>query len=184
MGVPELRKQLLDEAEQQAKALREEAQRETKKIESGIDTELKQHASQLQANAQKMILATERKEIAAGHFEGKKTVLDMKKQIISRVIEEAAQELQKMQAAERKKFLQRLLGNARKEIAVKKICVSEKDRAALKEKGITVRTAPITGGLIAETADGKIIVDLSVATLLQQLKDTYLQELSEVIFSG
>ena len=182
MGLNEVKKQIIEEAEKQAKLLTQDAQSEIKLITADAEREVKSYEKELRSNSDKMLAAVERKELAAAEFEGKRAMLDKKKEIIEGAMDAARSELKKLSADSRKKLIKELLEQAKKEIEVKKVYLNKKDKSYIKEKGITVKDKEMLGGLIAETSDGKISVDLSYEEMLMQIKEKYLQELSGVLF--
>ncbi len=183
MGLQEVKKKIVEEAERQAKLLLADADTEAKKIERAAKEEVEKYKSELQQNAETMLKTAERKEHAAAEFEGKRILLDTKKALIEQVMGETTQRLQKLPSAERNKLLEKLMKKAAHEIDIKKVYVNEKDGAAAKSKGIAVEKKAMLGGLIAETEDGKISVDFSFETLLEQLKHEHLREIGEVLFT-
>tara|TARA_Y100000310_G_C20689121_1_gene821030 strand:- start:2166 stop:2720 length:555 start_codon:yes stop_codon:yes gene_type:complete len=182
MGIEELKNQIMEEANKKVEGMLKKSKEEAEKTLAETNKDLKKHEENSRLNAEKMIQTAERKELAAGEFEGKKSLLDKKKEIIDLVVDEAKKELQKQKTSQKKALLQKLLKQAKKEIKVKRVIVDIKDKSLIKEKGVKVTTETLSGGLIAETDDGKIIVDMSFDTLLQQAKEENLQELSEVLF--
>ncbi|MEK6876839.1 MAG: V-type ATP synthase subunit E family protein, partial [Nanoarchaeota archaeon] len=49
-------------------------------------------------------------------------------------------------------------------------------------KGFKAESSDITGGLIAENADGTVRVDYSFDTMLQNVKENELQKISKILF--
>ncbi len=183
MGLDEVRKQIIEEAEQQTRLLLQDAHTESARIMSEAERGIKQYEKELRANAEKLIVTAERKELAAAEFEGKRMLLDKKKEMINKVIEEAKKELKHLHAEQRKAAVTKLLNMAKQEIEVKKVYINERDISYIKEKGIVTKEREMLGGLIAETSDGKISVDFSFETLLDEIKQTHLQQLSGVLFN-
>lgn len=184
MGLNEVKKQIVEDAEHQAKLLMQAAQAEGQHAAMDAEKDVQRHEKELRDNAEKMLAAVERRELAAAEFEGKRALLDKKKELIQHVMEKAMDDLKKLPSEERKTMIGELLGKAQHEIEVTTVYVNRQDKSLVKEKGVTIKEKNITGGLIAETADGKISVDLSFEALLEQIKDEHLQELSEVLFHG
>ena len=184
MGLNDVRQRIVEEAEKKAALLVRDAAAEGQKITADAQREVKEHEKELRAHSEKMLSALERKELAAAEYEGKKVLLDKKRGIIDQVMSEATQELRRMPSHEREQMLTLLLKQARSDLDVKTVYVNKQDKTCIKEKGITVKENAIIGGLIAETADGRMSVDLSFEELLAQIRETYLRELSEVLFGG
>ncbi|MBI4153234.1 hypothetical protein HY497_01810 [Candidatus Woesearchaeota archaeon] len=182
MGLQEVKKKIVEEAERQAKLLTDSADAEIQKIDGSVKKEMVEYEKELKRNAEGMLKTAERKEHAAAEFEGKRMLLDAKKAAIDKVVQEARKRLQKLSLAERKKLLEQLMKKAEKEIGVKKVYVNAKDMPTVKRKGIDAVQKDILGGLVAETGDGKISIDLSFDTLLEQLQQDHLREISEALF--
>ena len=100
---------------------------------------------------------------------------------------------------ERQKFLAALLAKARTEIDVATVYVNGQDESLLKDasRGISkdaskdaskesLKVVPkdIDGGLIAETADGKISVNYSVEELISNLMEKKAGDVNEVLFGN
>ena len=183
MGLQDVKKKIVEEAENQAKLLMSSADAEIKKIESSVKKEVQEYESELKRNAENLLNSAERKEHAGAEFEGKRMLLDAKKAAIEVVMQDVKKRLQKLSLEERKELVEQLMTKAEKEIDVKKVYVGAKDMPTLKGKGITVVEKSMLGGLIAETQDGKISVDFSFEALLEQLQQAHLREMSEVLFT-
>ena len=179
-----MKKQIGEEAERTAQLLLQDAQTEAQRITKDGEREIKEYAKEARGNAEKMLAALEKKELAAAEFEGKRRILDKKKEVIERVMDEAKKALKKLPAEERRKIIATLLEKAKQEITAKRVSMNKRDMPYIKEKGIKVKEKDMLGGLIAETADGKVSVNLSFEELLEQIKEKYLQELSEGLFRG
>jgi V/A-type H+/Na+-transporting ATPase subunit E len=183
MAIEDVKKQIVSEAEKQAQQLEEDAKLEAQRIEADVKRDLDEHKKELKENAEQMLTTLERRELATADFEGRRMILDKKREIIERVLEEAKKELAEQSAAKRKEFLAQLLKKAEQEIDVKTVYVDKKDKTAITDKKAKVKEADINGGLIAETEDGKVSVNLTVDALLEQVRDEHLQKLGEVLFS-
>ena len=180
MGIEEVKNQLIKEAEEKAQALLKEAELEVGKALSEVTTQLKQHREELSSKNLKLVESMKKKELAQAEFEGKKSLLDKKKEMIEQVLDVARNKLSSMSGGEKKKLNEKLLKEASSEIKVKTIYTAKGD--SFKKKGIKSVEADIVGGVIAETEDGKVSVDLSFETLLDQIREEHLQEISEVLF--
>ncbi|MBI4153198.1 hypothetical protein HY497_01625 [Candidatus Woesearchaeota archaeon] len=182
MGLEDVKKKIVEEAERQAKLIMGDADAEIKKIESSAKKEVEEYENQLKRNADGMLNTAERKEHAAAEFEGKRMLLDAKKAALEKVVQEARKRLQKLSSAERKQLVEQLMKKAEREIDVKTVYVNAKDMPAVKGKSVTVVQKDMLGGLIAETDDGKISIDFSFETLLEQIQHEHLREISGVLF--
>lgn len=189
MGIAEVQRQIIEDAEKQAKETLQAAQAEAQKVQADTEKEVLKYEAELRVTRDKMLSAAEKKELAAAEFDGKRLMLDKKKELIQKAVNEARAQLQGLSGDARRQLIERLLAEAKREIDVKVIYANQQDKPLLdklllKEKGIAVKEKNVSGGIIAETADGKISVDLSFDMLLQETKERYIQQISEVLFSG
>jgi V/A-type H+-transporting ATPase subunit E len=182
MAIEDVKQQLLSEAEAKAKKIVAEADTQVEASTKQIEEEVKTYESHLQKQNEDMLTLHKRKELAQAEFDGKKLLLDAKKELVDQTMEKVQHMLEQLPPAKRKKLNEALLKEASKEITVKQVILAKKDLRTVSKAGIKKITGDITGGLIAETADGKILVDLSVESMLEQIRAEKLQEVSEVLF--
>ncbi|MBS3175803.1 hypothetical protein J4457_01050 [Candidatus Woesearchaeota archaeon] len=183
MALEDVKKQIVEEAQEHAEHLLKEAKKEAEHILKETERELSSYKDELSQNAEKLLVSFEKKELASAEFDGKRSLLDKKRELINKVIEDALHDLQKQSAAERRKLISMLLNRARKELDVKRVYTNKQDSGFIKEKNIQVKVGDIAGGIIAESADGTVSIDLSFETLLQQIRENSLMELNEALFN-
>jgi len=184
MALNDVKDKILEEAQERAKQLHQEAEEEVQKLHDSVDHELQDYEKKLRVNAQRMVESSEKREIAAAEFEGKRLLLDKRKELISAVIRAAEKKLVDMSDAQRSQLLGKLLKNAQKEISVKRVFVNENDVQLLQKHatGLDVMKRDMDGGLITENSDGTIRVDYSFDTMLTDIRQRYIREISEVLF--
>lgn len=184
MGIENVTRKIEQEAEKEADKLLDEAEAEIRRINEGTKREVAEYQKKLKENAEALLSKERRKALAAAEFEGKRALLDQKKDVIDKVIADVKKMLQRMPTNERRAIMQKLAQKAGKEIAAKKVFVNAKDAALVKEalSGVSVVGQDILGGIIAESGDGKVRVDMSFETLLEQITHDHLGELSRVLF--
>tara|TARA_Y100000310_G_scaffold117117_1_gene115822 strand:+ start:616 stop:1170 length:555 start_codon:yes stop_codon:yes gene_type:complete len=182
MALEDVKQQLLKEAEARATKIVAEADSSVDAAKKQVDVDVETYKKELVSQNESMLKAHKQKELAQAEFDGKKALLDAKKEVMGEVIGAAKDSLEKLAPPKRKALNEALLKEASKEIAVKQVVLAKKDLRTITKAGIGKISGDISGGLIAETSDGKILVDLSVETMLEQIKEEKLQELSEVLF--
>ena len=121
-----------------------------------------------------------RQETASAELESKKLILEAKKEAIESVFEEARKRIEKLSGKQREDCMNRLLEKAKNDIAVAKVYCSKNDARLV--EGFKAEPSGINGGLIAENADGTVRVDYSFDTMLQNIKENELQEISKILF--
>ncbi len=204
MALRDVTAAILADARQRAEELRSEAEQEAARIAEAATHDAASYERELRAKAEQLIAAARRKALAAAEFEGRRRLLDTKKALIERAVQEAKQQLEHLPAAERRALLATLLARAAQEIDVRRVLVNARDRAAVNDaikgmqrdalkdkdtmshaarnKRITIKEHGISSGVVAENADGSVSVNLSVDELLAQIKEAELQQLGEVLF--
>jgi V/A-type H+/Na+-transporting ATPase subunit E len=183
MALREVTKHIVYEAEQRAKELQLEANTEVKRIQSQLKLDADSYGQKLESNANVVISTSKKKELAAAEFDGKRLLLDAKTDLVEKVVSNAMQKLSKLPREEIKQILETLFVQAKKEILVARVYINKKDKSLINDPSIVIEYVDISGGLIAETDAGDISVNLSFDELLQQIKDSFLQELSKVVFN-
>ena len=184
MGLEDVKKEIIDQAKRESSELISKAKVEAKDILQNANKEVKEYGEEASANTKKLLDSLERKMLASARADAQRTVHQVKEEMIAKVLEEAKIELNKLPESKREEFLSSLLSKAKQEIEDDTILVNENDKSLLPEisEGITVKQVEISGGLIAQTEDGKISVDLSVEEQLEMVRSEKLVEISQTLF--
>ncbi|MBS3116411.1 hypothetical protein J4421_02320 [Candidatus Woesearchaeota archaeon] len=181
MTLENVKKELLQEAKKEAQRLKQDAEKEVDLINKKVKEEITACRKEAQHHAEELLKENKRKTMAAAQFDALRLRSAAKKEIIGRLIEKTRKKLLSLSEKERREWLQKLLEKAKKEIAVATIYLAPQDLNLLKEN-VKVRETTISGGLIAESEEGQVRVNLSVEELLQTLQEEKTMELSEVLF--
>ncbi|MBD3314123.1 hypothetical protein GF345_06790 [Candidatus Woesearchaeota archaeon] len=185
MGLEEVKKEIIENAEKKAEGIVKEGKDEADRIIKETDAQLEDYRKRSEDDAHKIISAMERKERSSAEFDVKKMKLDKKKEIIDRAFSEVKKKLQSMPDKKRESYLKNLLDDAKKEIDVAKVYVNSQDRKIAERitgKGISVDGSEISGGLVAENSDSTISVDYSYDELLDTVEKENLQEIASKLF--
>lgn len=165
---------------------------ETKKVE--VLTEANQKIESIKNSAkedmEKNISHIISQEVTAGHLIVKRQVLNTQKELLDKVYLEALEGIKLMPDTFHKEAITSLLRKAKDEIPSGKVICASRDevilKQILKEKefssfGFSL-VIPIDGGIIVETADGKLQVDYSYRTFLNQVYESGLKDVSDLLF--
>ena len=106
--------------------------------------------------------------------------LEEKKKAIETVFEKVRENLVSLKAPKRKEHIKRLVEKAKKEIDVKYVYCNKTDKKPM--GAIKTQEAEILGGIIAENKKKDVRVDYSYETLLEDIKEKYLQDLGNKLF--
>ncbi len=180
MGLDELKREILAQAQSDADRVVKQAREEADAILAAARAEAEAKRQAAEDETRRVMEMLEKRELAATALESKKLLMSAKKQVLDEVFERAKQSLAKLGAAERKAIVQSLVKRASEEIAIETVYASARDKELL--SGYKTADAPIMGGIIAESKDGTVRADYSFETLLGELRDRSLEELGRIVF--
>lgn len=183
MGLEQVKNEILENANEEAKRIAEAGKREAEAIMRKADEEIGRIRKSAEDDTRKLIEAMERKAISSAEFDVKKMKLDRKKDIIDRVFESVKKDLGSLGEKEREAGIKSLLTKAKKEIEVKYVHASPKDKGIVSRMpGIVYKETDITGGIVAETQDLSLCVDFSYDAMLDEVRKKHLQEIAKRLF--
>jgi vacuolar-type H+-ATPase subunit E/Vma4 len=180
MGLEEVKNEIVQQAEVEAAKIKSTAEAEAEEIKKNAREEVNQYKNDAEKHTSILFERTEKKMVAAAQFDVQRKILRAKQDAIDMVLNSVRESIVSMKTPARKKFLSRLLADAKGEISVAKVFVNKKDAKLI--SGVTTKPIEIDAGLVAENKDDTISVDLTIDTLLEQIRAEHLVELSEVLF--
>ncbi len=125
-----------------------------------------------------------RQERSSADLESKKLVLSKKKEILTEAFETALQQLENVPANKKLAYYKAMVDSAKTIIPAPKAIISEKDNFSAADLGVvSVEKDPkVRSGLLLQSEDGKIEVDMQFEVILQNIWDNNLKQLSEILF--
>lgn len=153
-----------------------------------IEQETSEKIAQLKENMDKRIAETidrlDRQETSSAELESKKIVLAKKKEILSTVFDETLAELSNMPAAEKLAQYKKMVAYAKTIIDDPKAIMSPKDSFSAADLGVSsVETnEKVESGLILQSKDGEMEVDMQYSALLRTVWDREITEVSDILF--
>jgi V/A-type H+/Na+-transporting ATPase subunit E len=177
MGIEEVRKEIMDNARNQAKEILKEGEKEKKGLLASAETRVEQIREKLEKEAEKQIEQYKAMTIAEAASQSKRQKLALEKQLLSEVFEEAKLDLDKLSPKKREQHLKKLMSA---EFSYSKIYCSKKDVSIIKKHKPLVKE--MLGGVLLENKDGDIRVDLSYETLLGSIKQDKVAEITKILF--
>tara|TARA_Y100000310_G_C20549630_1_gene747372 strand:- start:588 stop:1145 length:558 start_codon:yes stop_codon:yes gene_type:complete len=182
MTLEKVKKDILQQAEKEASKIDASAKKEAAEILKKSKNEVKSYKVDAEKNHQNLVSVMERKVLSTAKADAQKLVYDAKEKAFQEVMNTVELELVSMEESERKKFLESLLSKAQSTIDVGAVLVSKQDVALIPlTENIKILAFDISGGLIAETKDGEISVDLSIKEQLEIVQAEKLVEINEVL---
>ena len=182
MGLDEVKQEILDKAKLEADSIIREAEQEARKIVDDFDKKVSDYRKESEANTKRVIDNLEKREIAQAEFDVKKRLLNKKKEIVDKAVIKAKEETTAYSDSRKQEIINTLFEKAKKEIDVKVVYGNKKDKKFIEILGVDFKERSIEGGIIAETADGKINVDLSFEEIFEDIKDKELERIGSILF--
>lgn len=161
------------EAEGEVKIINDETDRQISLMKEKEDKKLKDTVERLR-----------RQEISSAELESKKLVLSKKKEILAKAFETALEDLESA-PAEKKLEQYKLMVESAKTVIDKPVALlSPNDKFTAKQLGVKSVTedSRITSGLILQSEDGSVEVDMQYSTVLQSIWDREIKTLSDILF--
>jgi len=184
MALDSVTKEIQASAEASAARLKAEQADEVKAIKAQADSQISDMKEKQDKRVAEAKEALARQERSSADLESKKLVLSKKKEMLSEAFEAALQSLEGAPAAKKLAWYQAMVNSAKDVIPEPKAFLSANDKFTAKQLGVkSVEVdSKIRSGLILQSEDGKIEVDMQIETLLQNIWDSNLKQLSGILF--
>lgn len=180
MGLEEVRNEIKEKAAREKDKIISEARKEAQSILAKTIEKAKNAQVHELESAKRIVESIERKEITTTELDIKKKMLNIKKESITEVFDEALKTLGKDK--KQSKYLEALLKKAKKSMDVAKIRANAKDKSEFKD--YTFEKDDISGGFIAENKDGTIRMNYSYDTLMEDLKGETVTDVAKILFEN
>ncbi len=187
MGLDKVKQEILDNAREDAGKLTEQAKDEAKAIEKSAEKQVKGYERMMEEDMEKSVELMKRRELAAAELEVQKKTLDAKSELIESVFAEGWKKLRNIGEKSREAHIKSLLERAMAEMDVAVVKCNARDSKLVSSHTSGSRlkavvAADISGGIIAESADGKLKVDYSYEAVLEQVKSKVLVDVAKILF--
>ena len=180
MGLESVKEEILNNAKEQAASLIAEARKDANAMQKEAEKRVEEAKEKIETETKRMIDIIKKQEFASVESENKKMLLEAKKEVIESVFSQAKKTLESIDDKQRDKYIKKILERTKNEIEIAYIYCNKRDIKFL--KGLNVEPVNIIGGLMAENREKNIRVDYSFETILQNIKDNELQNLSKILF--
>ncbi len=184
MALDSVTKEIQASAEAQIARIQKEQADEIKAINEQADAQIadmKKTQDKRVAEAKETLARQER---SSAELESKKLVLSKKKEILAEAFESALAELEAMPADKKLAYYKAMVASAKNIIPEPVAFMSDKDKFTATDLGVkSVKKDPsISSGLLLQSKDGKFEVDMQFRVLLQNIWDSNLKQLSDILF--
>ena len=186
MGLEKVKQELLNRAREEAGVIAQQARDEAKLIEKSAEKQVKERERVLEEEMERVVELMRRKELASAELELQKKSLGTKNEAIEAVFSEVNRKLKGLGDKSRESHIKSLLGIAMKELDVAVVRCNSRDVRFVSSNGNSklkvFASDDISGGIIAESGDGKLRVDYSYDTILEQVKSKVLVNVAKILF--
>lgn len=162
---------ILEEGEAEASRILEEAKNQALKIKAAREEAVKREAARLR-----------QQEISSANLEVKRNILNAKKELLDKAYEKALETLSRLPADKNARTLKSLLEKHGGEGA--RIYCKESDQPLVTHLTDLMYAGSINclGGVIFESEDGSVRLDYTYDSLLKNVYEPSLKQISEILF--
>lgn len=184
MALDSVTKEIQAAAATEVARIQKEQAEEIAAINAKVDAEI----AEVKQKEDKRVAETKetlaRQVSSSADLESKKLVLSKKKELLAEAFESALEQLEAMPADKKLAYYKAMVASAKDIIPEPKAFISEKDKFSAADLGVkSVEKDPrISAGLILQSEDGKFEVDMQYRVLLQNIWDSNLKQLSDILF--
>lgn len=186
MGLEKVKQEILDKAQKEASDIIEAAQSEARAIVKSAEKQAHELEELAREGAERASETMKKRGLAAAELELQKQSLSLKNELVEGVFSQAKKELSQLSGRKREGHVRSLLGAARKDMEVSVLYCNGRDAGIVEAAGDgklrIVNDDKISGGIIAESRDGRLRIDFSYETLLEQAKSKVLGDVAKKLF--
>ncbi|MDR0777854.1 MAG: hypothetical protein LBE48_00220 [Methanomassiliicoccaceae archaeon] len=184
MALDNVTKDIRDSARAAVASIEAGRDAEVAKIMAEADAVISDMKSKEDKRLKEAIEQLGRQMLSSAELESKKIVLSKRREILEKAFAESLASLETASAATRKKQYKQMVAAAKKVIDDPKAYCAKDETITAEDIGVSKleKLNSITGGLILESKDGTIQVDMQYRTLLQTVWDREMKGLSDILF--
>ncbi len=173
--------------EEEAKKIVEEAKKEAERIIAEAEEKVKDILEKARIEGQKEAEALRRQELSSARLEMKRKLLNKQREILEAVFQSVKERIKGMDLETKKRIYTSLIKNHASEGVVIYSNREDEDlvKSIIQELGINAKyggNIECLGGIIIESPEGELRVNLTFEELLNQLYEQKVSELSKMLF--
>jgi V/A-type H+/Na+-transporting ATPase subunit E len=182
MGLEKVKQEIIETAKKEADAIIESAESEAKAIINDAEKQMQAREKSQEEDIEKSAELLKKRETASTELELQKRGLSLKNELINNAFLEARRKIGQLSDKKRESHVKSLMEQAANELTVSVVICAPKDAKFIHCRTIkVVDDNSILGGIIAESSDGRLRVDYSYDTLLQQVKSKVLSDVARTL---
>ena len=182
MGLEHVKHEIIEHAEREAQKLAAHAKQQAKKEMDRAHAAVDAFDTDIQAQLQKELEQMEKKYSASMKLLSKKFLLQRRKEILEKLFQQLRTTLSSLPKSEKNTLYTLLYTRAKKQCSVGKVYCAKQDMALVKTLTSAVFEQPMAGGIIVESKDGDYLFDDSFDSMIAQLYEQKLQEVTAQLF--
>jgi len=184
MALDNVTKDIRDSARASVAAIEAERDAEAAKILAEADTVISEMKAKEDKKLKEAIEQLGRQVLSSAELESKKIVLSKKREILEKAFAGSLASLESSSDDVKKKQYRQMVDAAKKVIDDPKAYCAKDEKITAADIGVSnlEKVGNITGGLILESKDGTIQVDMQYRTILQTVWDREMKSLSDILF--
>ena len=184
MSLDKIADEILGNASKEADKIVKDAENERSRILLEADQKIENMRKAEEKELQESIERMKRQEISSAELDAKKIVLNKRKDILNRTLEEMLAELSEMDANEKGGIYKNIVDQGSKVIPSPKVLcpIGEKNLLADVDGMGKLTETDMESGLILESKDGTVRLDFRFRTILEGIWDQDLKEISNILF--
>ena len=187
MSLEQLVNEIEKNATLKANSIIEEAKKEKERIIKQSKLKAMEIEQQTKQNAIKFALAQQKEKLDAAQNEKERIIKQAKEEAVLAALNQVWEEFKKYSKDKNyPKYLRKLAAMALEELGQSDtvfLC-NEQDKKLLQKTFKIQQTIECSGGLIAQTKDGKILVDYTFENIFEQKKQALKNKIIQMLFSN
>jgi len=184
MALESVTKEIVASAEASIAKIREEQAAEIASINAQADAQIAEMKEKQDKKVAEAVDILARQESSSAELESKKIVLSKKKEVLNRAFEAALADLESLPADKKLAYYKAMVASAKQIIPEPKALISAGDNFTAADLGVksVEADAKIRSGLILQSEDGKVEVDMQYSVLLRSVWDSNVKTISDILF--
>ena len=176
--------EILKVAEEEVSKIKADAKAEADRILSDAASKVAELEQNEAKKRDEEVERLKRQEISSAELESKKIVLAKKKEVLAKAFDQTLSDLERTPADKKLEQYKAMVNKVKDIIPNPKAIMSSKDNFTAEQLGVSsvVKDARIAGGLILQSEDGQVEVDMQYSTILQSIWNREIKTVSDILF--
>lgn len=164
--------------------IKEETDAEIASIIADTDSKIASMKEKEEKKLKDVMERLRRQELSSIELENKRIVLSKKNEVLTKVFSEILTSFESLPANEKLEHYKKMVLISKKVIDNPKAYLAEVDKFSAEDLGVSsvVNDSRITSGIVFESEDGTIQLDMQYRTIFQVLWDREIKNLSDILF--